>query len=548
MAVVVPNPEFNPEESPMLVNSTIGFMYENPTITTLSANNAGKSDKISGLLYVPAFPPHSLCFNETRQYVPENVTHLSDLGGTDLAVVALAPFTSIDCTEAYLAQMRQDDAQGVIFYQPGDSMTQPPPASDPSWSLHDDGAWLTQSQFPIYALPGSVGTLMVQSLAAYSGNLTEEPNGAQLAEQYDVRDFIRLWTTIPVNNGTQGIPSLWVFLIIVLAILLFVVLITSFIMHLVQGRHRRILQRRVANGEVDLEALGIKRLNVPQEILDKMPQYVYTSKDAPATPATPAAKDAAPKKVVQYSQPTCPICLDDFVSGETTIRELPCGHIFHPECIDPFLKSSSSLCPVCKRSALPAGYCPVQVTNLMVRRERLIRQMRQRVQVVHGEEMGGPSGTYSRRRRIYNTITGRFVPQPINESLMIQRPSRSTSIVPFPQRIAERLREGHVDLEPGTELQTVPIEPDIVPPPEVASQGTAARRAWRRERLARRRVSAYDREARAADDQLESRCKQTRQSKICSATANILLREADLGQILPFIMRGHKTLLDFASS
>jgi hypothetical protein len=540
VAVVVPNPQYNPYESPMLVNGSIGFMYENPAITTLSANNPGKQDKISGLLYVPSFPPHSLCFNETKQYVPENVTHFSDLGGTGLAVVAVAPFTSIVCTEAYLAQMGQDDAQGVIFYQPGDSTNEPPPANDPSWSLHDDGAWLTQSQFPIYALPGSVGAFMMQSLAAYSGNITDEPYGPQLAEQYDVRDFIRLWTTIPVNNGTQGIPSLWVFLIIVLAILLFVVLITSFIMHLVQGRHRRILQRRVANGEVDLEALGIKRLNVPQEILDKMPQYVYTSKDAPVTPAAQGAKDAAPRKVAQYSQPTCPICLDDFVSGETTIRELPCGHIFHPECIDPFLKSSSSLCPVCKRSTLPPGFCPVQVTNLMVRRERLLRQMRQRVQVVHGEEIGGPNGTYSRRRRIYNAITGRFVVQPgINESLMIQRPSRSASIVPFPQRIAERLREGHVDLEPGTELQTVPtIEPDIIPPPEVASQGTAARRAWRRERLARRRVSAYDREARAADDQLESRCKQAElMAEIPSHPTDNLHRETNLGQVLPFIMR-----------
>jgi hypothetical protein len=540
VAVVVPNPQYNPYESPMLVNGSIGFMYENPAITTLSANNPGKQDKISGLLYVPSFPPHSLCFNETKQYVPENVTHFSDLGGTGSAVVAVAPFTSIVCTEAYLAQMGQDDAQGVIFYQPGDSTNEPPPANDPSWSLHDDGAWLTQSQFPIYALPGSVGAFMMQSLAAYSGNITDEPYGPQLAEQYDVRDFIRLWTTIPVNNGTQGIPSLWVFLIIVLAILLFVVLITSFIMHLVQGRHRRILQRRVANGEVDLEALGIKRLNVPQEILDKMPQYVYTSKDAPVTPAAQGAKDAAPRKVAQYSQPTCPICLDDFVSGETTIRELPCGHIFHPECIDPFLKSSSSLCPVCKRSTLPPGFCPVQVTNLMVRRERLLRQMRQRVQVVHGEEIGGPNGTYSRRRRIYNAITGRFVVQPgINESLMIQRPSRSASIVPFPQRIAERLREGHVDLEPGTELQTVPtIEPDIIPPPEVASQGTAARRAWRRERLARRRVSAYDREARAADDQLESRCKQAElMAEIPSHPTDNLHRETNLGQVLPFIMR-----------
>lgn len=510
MAIVVPNPEFNPDMSTaMIVNVSIGFVFENAQITTLSSNNPDKWDKIQGLLYVPGFPTGSACFNETRQYVPENATRLSDFRGTNYPLVALAPFTTTNCTQDYLAQMSRDDAQGAIVFQPGDSTSEPPGANDPSWSLADDGAWLSNSQFPIYALPGSVGAFMMQSLAAYSGNLTDEPHGAELAQQYDVRDFVRLWANIPVDNGTAGIPSLWVFLIIVLAILLFVVIVTSFLMHLVQARHRRILQRRVANGEVDLEALGIKRLNVPQEILDKMPQYVYTSKDTPATPASAATKDAAPRNVVQYSQPTCPICLDDFVSSQTTIRELPCGHIFHPECIDPFLKSSSSLCPVCKRSALPPGYCPVQVTNLMVRRERLIRRMRERVQVVHGEEVGGPHGTYSRRRRIYNAITGRFAVQPMNESIMIQRPSRSAP-APLPQRVADRIRDEHN--EPGTELETVPtipvLEPDVTPPPDV--EGTAARRAWRRERIASRRVSAYDREARAADAQVGSKCKHTR--------------------------------------
>ena len=186
-------------------------------------------------------------------------------------------------------------------------------------------------------------------------------------------DSVRLFTRINVST-TTGIPSLWVFLIIVLAILLAIVLLTSIIMHMIQRRQRTLLARRVARGEVDLESLGIKRLNVPQEQLDKMPQYVFTTKaeGAPVPQGKGAPRD------VHYSQPTCPICLDDYVSGETNVRELPCNHIFHPECIDPFLRDNSSLCPVCKKSALPVGFCPVNVTNLMVRRERLIRRMRQR--------------------------------------------------------------------------------------------------------------------------------------------------------------------------
>ena len=533
-AIVVPNPEFNPDIChASIVNQSIGFTYDNSEITTLSAENPNNWNKIQGLLYVPEFPADSPCINETRQFVPENVTRISDFRGSSCPIVSLAPWTSVNCTQEYFAQIRRDNVQGAIFFLPGGSTVAPPTVDTGSWNLNDNDQWLTENMFPIYALPGSVAAYMMQNLVAYSGNLTNEPHGAQLVQQYDARDFVRLWAGIPLNNGTGGIPSLWVFLIIVLAVLLFVVLVTSFVMHLVQGRHRRILQRRVANGEVDLEALGIKRLNVPQDILDKMPQYVYTSKEAPTISATAATKNVTPKKTVQFSQPTCPICLDDFVAGETTIRELPCNHIFHPECIDPFLKENSSLCPMCKKSALPPGFCPVQVTNLMVRRERLIRRMRQRVQVIHGEEVGGPQGAYGRRRRLYNNITRRFAVQPMNESVMIQRPLRR-SPVPFPQQIADRIRDGHT--EPGTELESVPtvLEPDVEPPPEVARQGTAARRAWRRERIANQQVSAYDRQARAADEEVQSQCEYYRPLLICEEVLT-LYRETAMGKAFPFM-------------
>lgn len=76
-----------------------------------------------------------------------------------------------------------------------------------------------------------------------------------------------------------------------------------------------------------------------------------------------------------YSQPTCPICLDDYVMGKSMVRELPCRHIYHPECIDSFLLETSSLCPVCKKLVLPPGYCPKIITDNMVRQERLSRRV-----------------------------------------------------------------------------------------------------------------------------------------------------------------------------
>ncbi|KAI9158431.1 RING finger domain-containingprotein [Paramyrothecium foliicola] len=43
----------------------------------------------------------------------------------------------------------------------------------------------------------------------------------------------------------------------------------------------------------------------------------------------------------------CTICTEDFEVGED-VRVLPCGHHFHPHCIDPWLINVSGTCPLCR--------------------------------------------------------------------------------------------------------------------------------------------------------------------------------------------------------
>jgi RING finger family protein len=187
---------------------------------------------------------------------------------------------------------------------------------------------------------------------------------------------------------------------------MFIIASTSFGMHWLQRRRRERLRRRVANGEVDLEQLGIKKLTVPLELLEKMPLYNYpgttekseiqetATTDTPDKSGienagtdiekdiqqpTPTKPQTTPAPQTAYSQPTCAICLEDFVPSESLVRELPCRHIFHSECVDTFLRENSSLCPLCKKTSLPRGYCPPIITNVMVRRERMMRRMRDRV-------------------------------------------------------------------------------------------------------------------------------------------------------------------------
>jgi hypothetical protein len=46
---------------------------------------------------------------------------------------------------------------------------------------------------------------------------------------------------------------------------------------------------------------------------------------------------------------TCIICLEDYCEGDC-LKELPCGHFYHKQCIDPWLMQKSSLCPLCKQN------------------------------------------------------------------------------------------------------------------------------------------------------------------------------------------------------
>ncbi|KPM37151.1 hypothetical protein AK830_g9421 [Neonectria ditissima] len=377
-------------------------------ITTLTTTNADTLDGvIQGLLYVPDLDDNAACDQQQYDFIPHNVTRRDNLPPTNYNLIALAPWFSIDCTLAYLASARVDPLRAFVFYKPNNSSNKPQDADSAVWNLEDGGAWVKTNKFPIFAISGREGQTMMEQLSLYSGHIDSIPYGDEINDLYgpNPKDYVRIWTELTLENDSS-IPPLWAFFLVVIGALLLIITAVSCTMHLVQRRHRQSLKRRVQSGEVDLEAMGIKRLTVPSIHVRDFPLFTYNADPEtmgpPPTPGSARASRSSRRQdqrsirstasvrskrrsighngdtTATNIQPSCHICLVNFEHRQTIIRELPCGHIFHPECIDEFLSQNSSLCPVCKQSMLPRGYSP-QITNGMVRRERALRRLRERV-------------------------------------------------------------------------------------------------------------------------------------------------------------------------
>ncbi|KAJ4358327.1 uncharacterized protein N0V89_002909 [Didymosphaeria variabile] len=491
------------------LQSNESFYFPVPNIQTLSSKGVERGDDPYGLLYIPALQTDE-CRDSEKQYVPQNATRLANLpANSGYALIAVAPWFSPLCMKEYFATARNEPVKAFIVYQPNPNSTAvPPETNDQAWALNDGGSWQYNNQFPTYAVPGASGYLIASKMSDYSGNMSTVPYGDSLKDQFEESDYVRLWAKVTADSGTQ-LPSLWVFLVIVLGLLILIIGATSFCMHVVQRRRRNALRRRVINGEVDLEALGVKRLTVPADYLTKLPVFAYlgesergeksmsqasTTVDAETSlkgvplsrrSSAPEAPSTTRASAI-FSQPTCPICLDDFEPNESQVRELPCRHIFHVDCIDPFLLNNSSLCPICKQSVLPPGYCPPKITNVMVRRERLISRRRTQNAPGHNHSPGNivarlPGAYDSLRARVGRTSGGRR---------MFSAPTRTQS-----RPLDIEMTSGAPPVPAVQPAPTATVLPEIVAAPEPTRQNTAEecppeppsqypqqRREWARQR------------------------------------------------------------------
>ena len=87
--------------------------------------------------------------------------------------------------------------------------------------------------------------------------------------------------------------------------------------------------------------------------IDSEPNTAGTIEDGTPSQPAPISPSGSEASEMYESSTCCPICIEEFEAGEI-LRVLPrCKHLFHTECILPWLTKRQGCCPQCRTPVLP---------------------------------------------------------------------------------------------------------------------------------------------------------------------------------------------------
>jgi hypothetical protein len=104
------------------------------------------------------------------------------------------------------------------------------------------------------------------------------------------------------------------------------------------GETLKISLEKNKNWDIVFKGVSLKTWAKPKPVINDE----YLEKVAPL-------KSSATKSDSKYYDGNCSICCED-LSLKKLHRELNCGHLFHPECVDSWLLSCNSTCPMCRKT------------------------------------------------------------------------------------------------------------------------------------------------------------------------------------------------------
>jgi hypothetical protein len=98
--------------------------------------------------------------------------------------------------------------------------------------------------------------------------------------------------------------------------------------------------RRISEREAEMNRLKNK---AKSESVNQLPIIKIEEKHCKNAPSGPGKLRASK---MNLEAPTCVVCVEKIEIGMKGMF-MPCGHIFHPDCLKPWLETNNT-CPVCR--------------------------------------------------------------------------------------------------------------------------------------------------------------------------------------------------------